>query len=484
MRSPPYDFVVVAHQLPVDMSDSTDQTAGRRPNSSGLVAALRPVVAGRHGAWVGWSGPGEAADRPFSHDGMCLYPVALSAREIREYREGQSNATIRPLYHDAVEHPVFDRRWRDSYVRVNRRFAQVAADLAAPGGVVWVHDYQLQLVPAMLREIRPDLLIGFFLHVSFPPVELFMQMPLRTEIIRGMLGADVIGFQRPRAARNFLELAGHLLGLRASGHTLTVNGRNVTVDAFPNSIDVNEIEGLARTPRVRARAATIRAELGHPRRLLLGVDRLDSAKGIGQRLTAFGELLAERRLSPDDTVLVQVATPNHLSADHDLGFRRRVEREVARINGTYGRVGRPVVHYLYRAVERAELVALYLAADVMLVTPLRAGMNLVAKEYVAARIDDDGALVLSEFTGAAADLTRALLVNPHDVDAVKDAVDRAASLAPDDAAIRMRAMRRYLRAHDVNHWAGSFLAVLGSMAATPIADSPSGTTRPVVSPHR
>jgi trehalose 6-phosphate synthase len=471
VHSPPYDFVVVAHQLPVDVWSGRDETAGWRPNSSGLVAALRPVVARRHGAWVGWAGPGEAGRQPFDYDGMCLCPVTLSAREIREF-EGQSNATIRPLYHDAVEHPVFDRRWRDSYTRVNRRFAHAAADLAAPGGVVWVHDYQLQLVPAMLREMRPDLLIGFFLHVSFPPVELFMQMPLRTELIRGMLGADVIGFQRPRAARNFLELAGHLLGLRASGHTLTVNGRNVTVDAFPNSIDVNEIEGIARSPRVVARAATIRAELGHPRRLLLGVDRLDSARGIGQRLTAFDELLAEGRLSPDDTVLVQVATPNHLAADHDRGFRRRVEREVGRINGTYGRVGRPVVQYLYRTVERAELVALYLAADVMLVTPLRSGMNLVAKEYVAARVDDGGALVLSEFTGAAADLTRALLVNPHDVDAVKDAVDRAASLPAGDAATRMRTMRRYLRTHDVNHWAGSFLAALGSMAATPAADHP------------
>jgi Trehalose-6-phosphate synthase len=353
---------------------------------------------------------------------------------------------------------------------VNQRFAAATAEVAAPGAVVWVQDYQLQLVPALLREQRPDLKIGFFLHIPFPPVELYMQLPRRVEILRGLLGADLVGFQRPLAAQNFLRLSRHLLGLRPRANEVDVEGRTVRAGAYPISINVVEMESLAASPAIQTRAKEIRAELGDPQCLILGVDRLDYTKGIEHRLMAFQELLAEGRLSVPDAVMVQVATPSRERVEHYQVLRENVERQVGRINGDYGKVGVPAVHYLHQSYSRSELAALYSAADVMMVTPLRDGMNLVAKEYVAARVDQRGTLVLSEFAGAAADLRQAFLVNPHDLDGLKDTLLRAIRAEPADVTRRMRSMRRYLRAHDVDHWARSFLSSLGATEATSALD--------------
>jgi len=453
-------FVVVANRLPVDEEITPD---GRRWGASpgGLVTALRPVVAAHRGAWVGWAGGAGAAAEPFDLDGIHLCPVALSLGDIESFYEGQSNATIWPLYHDAVEPPIYTREWRDAYRIVNERFAEAAAEVAAEGATVWVHDYQLQLVPAMLRARRPDLRIGFFLHIPFPPIELFMQMPLRAEILRGLLGADLVGFQQKLAAQNFVRLARHLLGMRYRGTTLEVDGRAVKAGAFPISIDVKEMEEIAATEAVQTRARQIRAELGDPKTVILGVDRLDYTKGIELRLEAFRELLEDGPLSVPETAMIQVATPSRERVEHYEMLRIRVEREVGRINGDFGRVGMPAVHYLHQSYSKSELAALYCAADVMMVTPLRDGMNLVAKEYVAARIDHGGALVLSEFAGAANELRHAFLCNPHDPDAVKDALMRAIRVDKAEGRRRMGVMQRYLRAHDVDRWARTFLADLG-----------------------
>ncbi len=217
------------------------------------------------GTWIGWAGGTGDAPEPFELEGINIHPVPLSAVELERYYEGQSNATIWPLYHDAVETPAYKRSWRETYRIVNQRFAQAAAEVAAEGAVVWVQDYQLQLVPAMLRELRPDLKIGFFLHIPFPPIELFMQMPFRTEILRGLLGADLIGFQQRLAAQNFIRLARHLLGLRYEGQMIQVDGRQVKAGAFPISIDTAQMEQLAADPAIQARAKEIRGELGNPK---------------------------------------------------------------------------------------------------------------------------------------------------------------------------------------------------------------------------
>jgi trehalose 6-phosphate synthase len=451
-----YEFVVVANRLPVDAAED----GGWRRSPGGLVTAVHPIVRSRGGAWVGWTGGPDEEPEPFEFDGMQLRPVGLSAQEIDRFYEGQSNATIWPLFHDAVETPVYDREWRDAYETVNRRFADAAAELAAPDATVWVHDYQLMLVPAMLRERRPDLRIGFFLHIPFPPVELFMQLPRRADLLRGLLGADLVGFQRPLAAQNFLQLGRLLLGLDPKEDRVEFEGRTVVARAFPISIDVAELEQLAADPDVQEQARSLRQELGD-RRLLLGVDRLDYTKGIEHRLRAFHELLDDGAVTNEETVLVQVATPSRMRVAQYQELRDRVELEVGRINGEYGVVGRAPVHYLFQSRNREELVAMYLAADVMVVSPLRDGMNLVAKEYVASRVDDDGTLVLSEFTGAAAELEEAFLVNPHDVEDLKRGICAALEAQPQDRTARMRAMRATVRGHTVEQWAHEFLEALG-----------------------
>jgi trehalose 6-phosphate synthase len=452
--------VVVANRLPVDQVTDPDGSTRWQRSPGGLVTALEPFVAGRGGAWVGWSGSSGDAAEPFESGGMSLIPVALTDEEVDRYYEGMSNASLWPLYHDVVEKPEYHRTWWDTYVQVNKRFAEQAASVAAEGAIVWVHDYQLQLVPAMLRQQRPDLTIGFFLHIPFPPYELFTQLPWRSAIIEGLLGADLVGFQRPNAASNFIQLARRLHDLPARQNTVEYDGRSVSARAFPISIDVAAFDELAGSSDVVARAEEIRKELGSPDKIILGVDRLDYTKGIGVRLTAFEELLEDGAVTAPDTVLVQVATPSRERVEHYVHMRETIEQRVGHINGVFGSIAGPAVHYFNQSMPREELAALYRAADVMLVTPYRDGMNLVAKEYVAARGDHCGALVLSEFAGAAAELKQAFLVNPHDIAGLKNQLLRALRVEPAEGARRMRAMRRYLFKNDLDHWASSFFEAL------------------------
>ncbi|GGU85024.1 alpha,alpha-trehalose-phosphate synthase (UDP-forming) [Lentzea flava] len=468
------EFVVVANRLPVDLERLPDGTERWKHSPGGLVSALEPFLRSHSGAWVGWPGVADAEVAPFEDDGLLLHPVQLSAKDVEDYYEGFSNGTLWPLYHDVVAQPAFHRHWWNAYVRVNQRFADATAKIAAQGATVWVQDYQLQLVPAMLREQRPDLKIGFFLHIPFPPVELFMQLPWRTEIIRGLLGADLVGFHRPGGAQNFLWLARRLVGLEPSRGTVgvrtrpgvvQVGDRTVRVGAFPISIDSAGLDALARKKETQARARQIREDLGNPKRILLGVDRLDYTKGIDVRIKALYELIADGRVDPEDVAMVQLATPSRERVDHYVTMRRDIEQSVGRINGEFGRVGKPVVHYLHQSVNREELVAFMSAADVMVVTPVRDGMNLVCKEYVACRYDLGGALVLSEFAGAAAELTSAFLVNPHDLDGVKNALQAALDIDPAEGRRRMRALRRQVLTHDVDRWARSFLEALGTQTS-------------------
>ncbi|BBX94753.1 alpha,alpha-trehalose-phosphate synthase (UDP-forming) [Mycobacterium lacus] len=463
------DFVVVANRLPVDLERLPDGTTVWKRSPGGLVTALEPLLRRRRGAWIGWPGVIDGDEEPIVQDDLRLHPVRLSADDVARYYEGFSNATLWPLYHDVIVKPLYHREWWDRYVEVNRRFAEATSRAAAHGGTVWVQDYQLQLVPKMLRTLRPDLTIGFFLHIPFPPVELFMQLPWRTEIIEGLLGADLVGFHLVGGAQNFLFLARQLVGAETSRGAVGVRSRfgevqlesrTVRVGAFPISIDSSALDRAARDRSIRRRAREIRAELGNPRKILLGVDRLDYTKGIDVRLKAFSELLAEGRVKRDDTVLVQLATPSRERVESYQILRNDIEREVGHINGEYGEVGHPVVHYLHRPVPRDELIAFFVASDVMLVTPLRDGMNLVAKEYVACRSDLGGALVLSEFTGAAAELRQAYLVNPHDLERVKDAIEEALDQSDEEGRRRMRSLRRQVLAHDVDRWARSFLDAL------------------------
>ena len=415
------------------------------------------------GTWIGWPGGTEQDLEPFESDGMNLVPMSLTAQEVEEFYEGFSNATLWPLYHDVVAKPEFHREWWDSYVAVNRRFAEKAAEVAAENATVWVHDYQLQLVPAMLRDLRPDLRIGFYLHIPFPPQELFSQLPWRRPLREGLLGAALVGFQLSGAAQNFIRLVRQRVGHKTHRDLVYLpDGRTVRAAAFPISIDVEAYEDLARSPEVAERAKEIREAVGNPRRIFLGVDRLDYTKGIYARLRAFGELIAEGHLDVEDAVFVQVATPSREQVEQYRILRDDIERLVGRLNGDLGRIGRPAVHYLHSSYPREEMAAFFRAADVMVVTPLRDGMNLVAKEYVACRFDDDGALVLSEFAGAADELRQAWLINPYDINGMKTAFLEASRAEPKEITRRMKAMRKTVTQHDVAAWAQAFLTELAA----------------------
>ncbi|NQX26812.1 alpha,alpha-trehalose-phosphate synthase (UDP-forming) [Microbacteriaceae bacterium VKM Ac-2854] len=474
--------MVVSNRLPVDRVVDDDGTASWKTSPGGLVTALEPVMHANEGAWVGWPGVADEDVEPFLNDGVYIVPVALSEQELAEYYEGFSNDTLWPLYHDVIAPPTYHRDWWESYVRVNRRFAEAAAAVVDEGGVVWVQDYQLQLVPKMLRELRPDVTIGFFNHIPFPPYGIYAQLPWRKQIVEGLLGADVIGFQRQGDAGSFLRAVRRLLGYdtrstvievpiegEATGPRVGRSRRGATIRPvvarhFPISIDSAAFERMARSPEIQARAKEIREELGNPETVILGVDRLDYTKGIGHRLKAFGELLEDKRIDPEKVVLVQVASPSRERVETYKQLRDDIELQVGRINGDHGSLGHPAISYLHHGYPREEMVALYLAADVMLVTALRDGMNLVAKEYVAARFDNGGVLVLSEFAGAADELKQAVLINPHDIEGLKDAIEAAVRMPSNERTRRMRLLRRRVLENDVTKWSASFLDALAEHA--------------------
>jgi trehalose 6-phosphate synthase len=458
------DLVIVANRLPVDRVTDDDGTPGWRTSPGGLVTALEPVLRANEGTWIGWPGGEEQDLEPFEFDGLDLVPMTMSAEEIENFYEGFSNATLWPLYHDVVAKPEFHREWWDSYVAVNRRFAAKAAEVASEGATVWVHDYQLQLVPQMLRDQRPDLRIGFYLHIPFPPAELFQQLPWRRQILEGLLGADLVGFQLTGGSQNFVRLVRQRVGHKTHRDLIYLpDGRTVRAKAFPISIDAAGFEELARSESVGTRASEIREALGNPRTVFLGIDRLDYTKGIIARLRAFGELIEDGHLDVEDAVFVQVATPSRERVEQYRILRDEIDRLVGHINGDLGKIGRPAVSYLHASHPREEMAALYRAADVMVVTPYRDGMNLVAKEYVACRFDNDGALVLSEFAGAADELRQAWLINPYDINGMKAALLEASRAQSRDLTRRMRAMRRTVIQRDVAAWADSFLEDLAAV---------------------
>ncbi|TFB48981.1 bifunctional alpha,alpha-trehalose-phosphate synthase (UDP-forming)/trehalose-phosphatase [Cryobacterium tagatosivorans] len=459
-----YPLVVLSNRLPVDHEVNPDGSDAWRTSPGGLVTALEPLMQASDGAWIGWPGVADRSFDPFEKDGISIIPVRLSALELEQFYEGFSNDTLWPLYHDVIAPPSYHREWWDSYVSVNRRFAERAAAAAAPGATVWVHDYQLQLVPRMLREARPDLLIGFFNHIPFPPYGIYAQLPWRKQILDGLLGADLIGFQRVADAGNFSGAVRRLLGYPTRGVAIDVpdtdGSRRVIAKHFPISIDAASYEALARRPDIQERARQIREDLGNPKTIMLGVDRLDYTKGIGHRIKAFGELLEEGSLNVEDVTLVQVASPSRERVGTYMALRDEIELAVGRLNGDYSTISHTAISYHHHGYPREEMVALYLAADVMLVTALRDGMNLVAKEYVAVRFDGDGVLVLSEFAGAADELKQAILINPHDIDGVKAAILRAIAMPRTERTRRMRALRRKVFDNDVAAWSASFLRTL------------------------
>lgn len=458
------DFVVVANRLPVDRKRNEDGEVTWQTSPGGLVTALEPLMRREGGAWVGWPGAADETIEPFHHDGYEVVPVELSAREVEEYYEGFSNSSIWPLYHDSVAFPEYHREWWDTYKTVNWKFAEATAKVCAEDATVWVQDYQLQLVPAMLRRLRPDLKIGFFLHIPFPPVELFEQLPWRRQIIEGLLGADLVGFQTKEGAQNFLRLVRMRTQEEVDGDRVKVrDGHYCVARDYPISIDVEGFKELAESPAVIKESEALLEELGNPKKVILGVDRLDYTKGLRQRVRAVGELFAEGKLDPETTVFLQVATPSREDVDEYVRLRDDIDLLVGRINSSVGGVGRPAISYRHAGFPRSTMAAMYRIADVMLVTPLRDGMNLVAKEYIACHPGHNGALVLSEFAGAAKELHRAYLVNPYDLDGMKETIMEAVTDPYKERTKRIRALQRQVKNNTIDDWANDFLKDLDSI---------------------
>ena len=470
-------LLIVSNRLPVTVRVDDGRVSLVRA-SGGLSNGLRPFHERSRGLWIGWPGadlgmtPDQRAFAARELQRRGIVPVHLSSEQITCFYHGFANRVLWPLFHYLIDRVPVDAEGWDSYRAVNEVFADVVEREYRAGDTIWVHDYQLMLLPALLRARLPSARIGFFLHVPFPSSEVFRILPWRHELLSGMLGADVVGFHTFAYMRHFLASLLHVAGVEADVDRVRVGARVVKLGAFPMGVDAATFSRLARDPDVQLEVEEIRREAGH-RRIVLGVDRLDYTKGIPRRLQAIERLLQRDPSLGDGIRYIQVAVPSRGDVDAYQRFKRQVEERVGRINGSYGTLRSTPIHYVHRSIPTRQLVALYCAADVMLVTPLRDGMNLVAKEFVAARPDEDGVLVLSEFAGAAAELDGAVIVNPYDVDGVAESLHNALMMPPRERRARMQTLRRRVINYDVHSWAERFLeelhAARADAGATPLA---------------
>ena len=461
-------FVAVSNRLPIVLEPSGEGVVPR-PGVGGLVTALAPVLRNRGGVWIGWAGAGgeleeiagplAAASRTVGYE---LVPVPLSGQEVELYYHRFANGCLWPLFHDFPNRAVYDPEAWQAYQEVNHRFATVAMECTRPKDFLWVHDYHLMLMGRELRALGAAQLVGFFLHIPFPPLDIFLQLPWRSQVLGALLEYDLIGFQTHRDRRNFVQCAKRLVpGVRTRGSgtvfTLTIGDREVRVGTFPIGIDYHEFAHEAASWPVGEAARYLRDGLGD-RTLILGVDRLDYTKGIPARLEAFRTALRRYPELRGNVTLIQVAVPSRTQVPEYRFLRSEIDRLVGEINGEFTEMDWAPIHYMYRSLSRDQLLSHYRAADIALVTPLKDGMNLVAKEYCACDVDERGVLILSDFAGAAAQLHRwCLTVNPNDVDGVAETILRAYAMPLGERRYRMRRLRLSTRRNDIYRWVDSFL---------------------------
>lgn len=445
-------LIVLSNRLPVTVRRRRGKLQVE-PSSGGLVAAMEPAMRQRGGVWIGWPGakihPDERLDTPDAP--YRVHPVLLSASETRHFYHGFSNATLWPLFHSLPERVALDRRHFEVYDSVNARFAQAVVDEMEEGDLVWVHDYHLARCPTHIRKRRPDARIAFFLHIPFPPFDVYRILPNYREVLRGMLACDLIGFHSPGYVSNFYDCAERLVGARvdrARGH-IEHGDHTVKVAAFPLGIDYEEYERRAReAPRPRRPQG---------QRIILGVDRLDYTKGIPERMLAYERLLELHREYRGEVTLIQVAVPSREQVSEYQQLKREIDELVGRINGRFGTAIWTPIRYIHRSIPGPRLSALYRDAAVALVTPLRDGMNLVAKEFVASQVEDPGVLVLSRMAGAAETMLEAISVNPYNIDGVATALHDALRMPEDQRETRMRALQRRERKYALGKWLDDFL---------------------------
>jgi trehalose 6-phosphate synthase/phosphatase len=467
--------LIVSNRLPVTVRAETDGVQVE-PSVGGVATGLLGPHERSGGLWIGWAGLVEplpdkdATALTTQLEAMRLVQVPLTQEEVHGYYESYSNGVLWPLFHYFASELPVEIEGFDDYERVNRRFADAVVEHHRPGDLVWVQDYHLMRVPALVRSRIPDARIGFFLHIPFPSSETFRILPQREQILEGLLGADLVGFHTAAYVRHFSSSVLRTTGAWTDVDRILWRGREVRLGVFPMGVDAGQWQELAGDPGVVEEMKTLRSG---SERLLVGIDRLDYTKGIPRRLLAYEQLLLRHPELCEHVRMVQVAVPSRTGVKPYQGLRETVDAVVGRINGRFATPTWSPVRYLARGLSPREVTALYGAADVLVVTPIRDGMNLVAKEFIAARSDADGVLVLSEFTGAAAELAEALLVNPYDLEGTAEALWRALQMPFEERRIRMTALRARVGTYDVHRWAHEFLDRLGSDLGPPHALRPS-----------
>lgn len=463
-RMRPSRVILVSNRLPISVRvEHGELVVGR--SSGGLATGLSGFHDSGDSLWIGWPGeswrlnPDQRRTLNERLTAQRAVPVDLSAAEVQRYYDGFSNGVLWPLLHYQLDRlPLTTEGW-ETYVRVNQRFADAVVDHYHPGDLIWVHDYQLALVPGMIRQQLPDAAIGFFLHVPFPSAEVFRLLPWRRQLLEGMLGSSLIGFHTVSYVLHFLTSAANVLGCETRQGRASFAGRSIRVGTFPMGIDAAAYEAIGSSRSVMAEAERLR-KAASGAALIVSVDRLDYTKGIPRRLLSFERLLEKYPRLRGRVRLVQVAAPSRGSVGQYREIQRTVNEMVGRINGRFASPGHDPIHYISQNLDSERLAAFYRAASIALVTPLRDGMNLVAKEFVACRTDGDGVLILSEFAGAAAELTDALMVNPYDLDSVATTIHDALEMPEAERRDRMAGLREQVRSHDVHRWAREFETAL------------------------
>jgi trehalose 6-phosphate synthase len=460
-------LIALSNRLPIAAQKRGGKWEVTR-GTGGLVTAMAPVLRNRGGTWIGWPGAkgGQDLARVVSSSsqgsGYTLIPVMLTGSEVADFYDGFSNQIAWPLFHELHTYCRFSPRYWYGYLLVNSKFAQIVAENSGEKDYIWVHDYHLMGVGQALKEMGVRRRTGFFLHIPFPPMNTFIKLPWRSQLLNSLLDYDLVGFQTMGDRRNFLDCLQRLIpGIRISGRgpviTVTHRNRSMRVGTFPISIDYQGFKRRASTVKVERGVQTIRDRF-QGQKIMLGLDRMDYTKGLDERLHALREALTRYPELRRRLTLVQALVPSRRSLPEYQGLKARIDRLIGEINGQFSYMDWAPVQYYYRPLSEEELLSYYRASDIALVTPLKDGMNLVAKEYCACKIKNDGVLILSEFAGAAAQFQKgALMVNPYDREGMAEAIHAAFTMAPADRQLRMRKLRESVRKQNIFWWVDSFL---------------------------
>jgi trehalose 6-phosphate synthase/phosphatase len=459
--------IIISNRLPVKLTKRDGQYQFS-PSEGGLATGLGSIYKQGDNLWVGWPG-GEVADKPEQKNitaklkDLSLVPVFLTQQEISEYYEGFSNEVLWPLFHyyASTYSPQKQSNW-DYYKQVNQKFSEAVLNVAEEGDTIWIQDYQLLLLPALLRKGLPNATIGYFQHIPFPSYEIFRLLPWRSELLEGMLGADLVGFHTFDDARHFSNAVSRILPATSSANTINYNDRLIVADAFPMGIDDKKYSSLPKTPAVIEHITELKVNF-KDNKLILSIDRLDYSKGILQRLEAFALFLKIHPEYIGKISFYMIVVPSRDKVPQYMQLHDQIDKKVGNINAIYRTIDWSPVHYYYRSFDIEMLSALYSCADVCLVTPMRDGMNLVSKEYIASRIHNDGVLILSEMAGASKELVDAIIVNPNNIGEMCRAILQALVMPVDEQRERMQQMRLNISKFNVAHWVKIFLDKLNEV---------------------